>query len=119
MQIENIVALIIGTVLLYIIIDYHLKKEIKKRTYYLSTNYKGLEKVEGEICESFYAIYGRRIQKFTTTSLIFEPSRDANKIKLVEIKGYVPGDLLQEEISFNISEVSTSKEQMIKKLIDK
>lgn len=52
MTIENIIALVVGLIILYLIISYQIKENIKKATCYL-TIYKGLEDIESEICEHF------------------------------------------------------------------
>jgi hypothetical protein len=119
MTIEYIIASVVGLIILYLIISYQIKENIKKGTYYLTTNYKGLEDVESEICEHFYAIYYNRIQKFVTSRLIFEPAYKGKKLNLVEVEGYIKDDLLQEDIIFKTNEISNTKEKLIKKLAEK
>ena len=119
MIIEYIIALVVGLIILCLIISYQIKENIKKGTYYLTTNYKGLEDVESEICEHFYAIYYNRIQKFVTSRLIFEPAYKGKKLNLVEVEGYIKDDLLQENIIFKTNEISNTKEKLIKKLAEK
>lgn len=119
MAIENVIALVVGLIILYLIISYQIKENIKKGTYYLTTNYKGLEDVESEICEHFYAIYCNRIQKFVTSRLIFEPDYKGKRLNLIEVEGYIKDDLLREEIVFKTNEISNTKEKLIKKLAEK
>lgn len=118
MTIENIIALVVGLIILYFIIDYQIKKDIKKATCYL-TIYKGLEDIESEICEHFYAIHCNRIQKFVTSRLIFEPDYEGKRLNLVEVEGYTRGGLLQENFIFKTDKISNTKENLIKKLAEK
>lgn len=119
MAVENIIAIVVGLIILYLIISYKIKENIKKGTYYLTTNYKGLEDVESEICEHFYAIYCNRIRKFVTSRLIFEPDYEGKKLNLIEVEGYIKDDLLREDIIFKTNEISNTKDKLIKKLAEK
>ena len=123
MIIEHLITAVIGLFILYVLINIQIKSTIKKGTYYLSTSYKGLNEQGKDICERFYTIYNNRVHEFVTTKLIFEPNFKKKQLELVKIEGYMKDyfrtKLLKEDVSFNIFEIATSKEELIKKLAEK